>query len=234
MSERVDGYAGAPQSIYSDHFLGTHAIDGPMGYKLEVPPLHPLLFSVTLQGHGEAHAALMREYSHAHVLLALLRDGFHEQSRGGQVRLRKDGSPELDYPITDFVWDGVRRALLSMAEIQFAAGARSAGPVHELGAQYKSWPEARTAIENLPFKPLIARVVSAHVMGGCAMGADAKSSVVNAYGTHHQIENLSVFDGSVFPTSLGANPQLSIYGLAARNASRLAGQLSGKPAPTPV
>jgi choline dehydrogenase-like flavoprotein len=231
MPERVEGYAGAPQSVYSDHFLATHPIDGPIGYKLEVPPLHPLLFGSTLQGYGEPHAALMRQFPHAQVLLALLRDGFHQQSQGGKVRLRKDGSAELDYPITDFVWDGVRRALLSMAEIQFAAGAKSAGPVHELGARYTSWPEARAAIEKLPLKPLIARVVSAHVMGGCAMGTDAKSSVVNAYGMHHQIENLSVFDGSVFPTSLGANPQLSIYGLTARNASRLAEQLGGRPGP---
>ena len=32
-------------------------------------------------------------------------------------------------------------------------------------------------------------------------------------GVHWQLENLSVHDGSLFPTSIGANPQLSIYGL---------------------
>jgi choline dehydrogenase-like flavoprotein len=31
-----------------------------------------------------------------------------------------------------------------------------------------------------------------------------------------------VFDGSVLPTSLGVNPQLTIYGISARNATRLA------------
>jgi choline dehydrogenase-like flavoprotein len=36
---------------------------------------------------------------------------------------------------------------------------------------------------------------------------------------------LSVMDGSVFPTSIGANPQLSVYGLAWRSAARLAGDL---------
>jgi len=80
-------------------------------------------------------------------------------------------------------------------------------------------------------KPLRTKVVSAHVMGGCAMGADPRTSVVRGDGSHYQIENLSVFDGSVFPTSLGANPQLSIYGMVARNASRLAEQLTGKPVP---
>ncbi|MGL4711325.1 MAG: GMC oxidoreductase, partial [Shewanella sp.] len=40
------------------------------------------------------------------------------------------------------------------------------------------------------------------------------------------LENLSVMDGSIFPTSLGANPQLSIYGITARNATALAQKLT--------
>jgi choline dehydrogenase-like flavoprotein len=58
------------------------------------------------------------------------------------------------------------------------------------------------------------------------MGEDPKRSVVDSYGSHHHVENLSVFDGSIFPTSIGANPQLSIYGITARNASRLAKRLA--------
>jgi choline dehydrogenase-like flavoprotein len=45
------------------------------------------------------------------------------------------------------------------------------------------------------------------------------------------LSNLSVHDGSLFPTSIGANPQLSIYGITARLASGLAQALTGKPAP---
>ena len=41
--QRVDAWAGAPQTVYSDHFLHTAPIDGPIGYKLEAPPLHPVL-----------------------------------------------------------------------------------------------------------------------------------------------------------------------------------------------
>jgi choline dehydrogenase-like flavoprotein len=41
------------------------------------------------------------------------------------------------------------------------------------------------------------------------MGATARTGVVDARGRHWQVGNLSVHDGSVFPTSLGANPQLS-------------------------
>jgi choline dehydrogenase-like flavoprotein len=230
MPEPVNGFAGAPQTIYSDHFLQQAAIDGAVGFKLEAPPLHPLLFGMTLQGFGAAHAALMREFTHAQVLIALMRDGFHPHSAGGQVRLRDDGSPLLDYPITPELWDAARRALLAMAQIQFAAGARRVYPVHELATGYDSWAAARDGIARLTLDPVLTRVVSAHVMGGCAMGQDARDGVIDTHGRHWQLANLSVHDGSMFPTSIGANPQLSIYALAARNATLLSQQL-GRRAP---
>ncbi len=231
--QKVEGFSGAPQTIYSDHFLGTQPIDGPIGYKLEAPPLHPLLFSTTMSGFGVPHAAAMKQFSHAHALLALLRDGFNEEAAGGAVQLKDDGSPVLDYPISGFIWDGVKRALLTMAEIQFAAGAKAVSPVHEMADAYTSWPAAKRAIESFPYAPRIARVVSAHVMGGCTMSDDTKLGVVASNGRYHGISNLSVHDGSLFPTSIGANPQLSIYGITARLASGLATQLTGKPAPRP-
>ena len=228
--QRVDGYAGAPQTIYSDHFLETQAIDGPVGYKLEAPPLHPLLLSTTMAGYGKAHAATMAQFPHVHALLALLRDGFHHDSPGGSVALAADGSPVLDYPISEFIWEGVRRAHLTMAEIQFAAGAKSVQPVHELADPYTSWAAAKKGIAALSYKEHITRVVSAHVMGGCTMADDERLGVVGANGRYHGVANLSVHDGSLFPTSIGANPQLSIYGITARLASTLAHELTGRPA----
>ena len=47
-------------------------------------------------------------------------------------------------------------------------------------------------------------------------------------GRHWQVENLSVHDGSLFPTSIGANPQLSVYGLVNKLATGLARALSGR------
>ncbi len=226
MPEAVDAFSGAPQSIYSDHFLHTQPLDGPIGFKLEVPPVHPLLAATTLQGIGSAYFDSMRSMAHLQVTIALLRDGFHEQSRGGRIHLKADGTPAVEYPISTYVWDGVRRALLTMAQIQFAAGAKSVIAVHEDCGGYRSWALAQAGIADLLMEIMRARVVSAHVMGGCAMGADPRTSVVDGNGRHHTIENLSVLDGSLFPTSLGANPQLSIYGIVARNASRLAAELT--------
>ena len=226
--QKVEGWDGAPQTIYTDHFLSTQPIDGPMGYKLEAPPVHPVIFATTLPGLGKDQAQALSEFPHTHTLLALLRDGFHDGSPGGRVKLRSDGSPVLDYPLTDFVMDGARRALLSMAEIQFAAGAKTVMPVHELAQRYTAWPQAREAIRLLPMKPYLLRMVSAHVMGGCSMAGDPKLGVVRPDGTHWQVENLSVHDGSIFPTSIGANPQLSIYGIVNRLATGLAKRLAGK------
>ena len=226
--QKVEAWDGAPQTLYSDHFLQTQAIDGPIGYKLEAPPMHPVIFSSTLAGYGQAQADALQQFPHMHSLLALMRDGFHPKSIGGQVKLKSDGSPVLDYPLNDFVMDGARRAFLSMAEIQFAAGARAVVPVHELGGSYTNWAQARAAINALPMKPLLTRVVSAHVMGGCAMGASESQGVVQADGTHWQVSNLSVHDGSLFPTSIGANPQLSVYAFANKLATGLAKRMSGR------
>jgi choline dehydrogenase len=127
----------------------------------------------------------------------------------------------LDYDVSDYVWDGVRRAYLSMAEAQFAAGAKRVRPAHLDGQDYTSWTQAREAIGQLPLKKFRALLFTAHLMGGCGMSDDPKRGVVNSAGRHHQLENLSVFDGSVFPTSIGANPQLSVFALTAQNVSAL-------------
>jgi choline dehydrogenase-like flavoprotein len=78
-------------------------------------------------------------------------------------------------------------------------------------------------IDAAPFDVGRLPVFTAHQMGGLAMGDDPSRSVVRSEDLrHHRIENLYVIDGSVFPTSLGVNPQESIYGLARLMATRLA------------
>ncbi len=50
----------------------------------------------------------------------------------------------------------------------------------------------------------------AHQAGTCRMGADRSNSAVNADGRSHDIENPYICDNSIFPTSLAANPALTI------------------------
>jgi choline dehydrogenase-like flavoprotein len=67
-----------------------------------------------------------------------------------------------------------------------------------------------------------------HQMGTMRMGAHPDTSVVDPDQRFHGIPNLYVIDGSVFPTSSGYNPTLTIQALAWRAADRLAKRLSGE------
>ncbi|WP_283647299.1 GMC family oxidoreductase, partial [Marinovum algicola] len=120
---------------------------------------------------------------------------------------------------------GAKRSHLTMAEMHFAAGAKEIRPSHSHAGYYKSWKEAKEAINKLAYDPVITGLGSAHVMGGCAMGQDESQCVVNSDGSYKYLNGLYIIDGSVFPTSLGVNPQLTIYGMSARNATALADKL---------
>ena len=92
-------------------------------------------------------------------------------------------------------------------------------PIHGAGAAFSSVAAAHAAIDAFALAPLVTPVVSAHVMGGCPLGPDPRARWSTRPGRHHHLANLHVLDGSLFPTSIGANPQLSIYGLVARLAT---------------
>ncbi|UDM08818.1 GMC family oxidoreductase [Halomonas sp. NyZ770] len=224
--KRIDGFYGAPQSIYSDEFQWSNGATGPMGFKLEVPPTHPSITAATIGGHGRESFERMQRLAYSNVMIALMRDGFDEQSQGGSVQLRKDGSPTLDYPLNDYLWESARRAWLAMGEIQFAAGAKAVLPAHAHGRLSRNLADFKAQVEQLSYRIYDVNLASAHVMGGCAMGEDPQQAVVNSQGRHHQLSNLSVLDGSLFPTSIGANPQLSIYGLVGRLATQLRDELT--------
>jgi choline dehydrogenase-like flavoprotein len=62
---------------------------------------------------------------------------------------------------------------------------------------------------------------TSHLMGGCRMGDDPQTSVVDADGRSWDIPNLWVCDGSLFVTCGGVNPSLTIQALALRIADRM-------------
>jgi choline dehydrogenase-like flavoprotein len=219
--ESIDPYYGAPQSIYSDHFQWQNIHTGPIGFKLEVPPLQTAFAAGFYGAAGEQITESMDKLDHTQCMVALMRDGFHEDSQGGAVEINDKGQPILDYPINDYVLEGARRALNAMLEMQFATGAKSARPAHKQAKHYMSWTEAKAAVAQLDVAAHKTTLGSAHVMGGCPMGDDPKRSVANSEGKFHHLDNLYIMDGSLFPTSIGANPQLSIYGLVYKLSSAL-------------
>jgi len=66
-----------------------------------------------------------------------------------------------------------------------------------------------------------ARLLGTHLLGTCRMGNDPKTSVCNPFGRSHDIENLFIADGSVFPTATPANPTLTIQALSTRLARHI-------------
>ncbi len=225
MPNEVRADAGAPQSIYSDEFVWKNGVSGPCGFKLEVPPIHPLIGSTILLQHGQSHAEFMRQLPNAQATLALLRDGFHPESVGGNVQIDDYGDVQLDYPVTDYLLHSMHEAFERMAELQFAAGAEQVLPLHMDARPVRSFAEAKQLIASLPRVTPRTQVVSAHVMGGCAFGEDETKTVCDSNGRLRGFTNVSVHDGSLFPTSLGVNPQLSIYGLVMKLATELAAAL---------
>ena len=64
-----------------------------------------------------------------------------------------------------------------------------------------------------------------HELGGCRMGRDPRTSVVNADCRTHDVPNLYVVDGSVFPSASEKNPTHTIMALAVRAADHIAGTM---------
>lgn len=57
---------------------------------------------------------------------------------------------------------------------------------------------------------------TAHILGGCAVGEDESTGVVNAFHEVFNYPGLFVVDGSVIPGNLGVNPSLTITAMSER------------------
>ena len=85
---------------------------------------------------------------------------------------------------------------------------------------------AACAVEDAsPPSPRRLRLEAFHPMGTCAMDALPERGVVGTDGAVHGAEALYVADGSLFPSSIGVNPMMTILAMASRVARRLADRL---------
>ncbi|WP_141331518.1 GMC family oxidoreductase [Myxococcus sp. AB025B] len=225
--ERVEAYSGAPLTVYSRQFIDRG--QGRMGWLLEVPPLLPLLSAVALNGFGAGHQDLMAGLPHANALISICLDGVQPGDEGGTVALRGAGEYsrfKVDYPLTALHWEAFREALKVAARIQFAAGAEVVLSPHSKPVVMRSEQDI-PLLDDAPYAPLECSVLSAHQMGGCAMGGSPETSVVDSTLRYWDCDNLFVVDGSVFPTALGVNPMESILGVAHWGSQHVAAAVSG-------
>ncbi|MGV3622074.1 MAG: GMC family oxidoreductase, partial [Archangium sp.] len=209
----VKAFSGAPQSVYSHQFSERGA--GQIGFFLEVPPVHPMLGAIASAGTGAQVQQLLTKLPYLNAMLAIGIDGLLPEETGATVRLR-DGANfrySIKYDWQPAHWEAFRTACKEMAKIQFAAGAKKVLSLH-MDPVVMEKPEDLDKLDRAQWEAVRLRVLTAHQMGGCAMGRDPSNSVVDPHLRYHSLDNLFIVDGSVLPTSLGVNPQETIFGIA--------------------
>jgi len=99
--------------------------------------------------------------------------------------------------------------------------------LQDMGATWTMTATSPSPVDERDRRGVEAAVpMSRHVMGTTRMGADPATSVVDPYGRLHGFDNVVVADSSVFVTSAGYGPTLTLVALAARAAGALVGRPS--------
>jgi choline dehydrogenase-like flavoprotein len=215
---------GVPDNMWTGKFGS-----GPTGYLIETGSFFPVLSaSGTLQHGDELHRIMRDYYPNGAISYAHHTTGFEDGQPYGTVELDKHGEPELEYKLSPKNVRAMQESVEWMAKIHFAAGATSVYHMRNPPLELKPG-SAFDEVRKIDYsESQRASVFTVHVMGGCQMNKDERRAVVNTDFTVKGMKNLWVVDASVFPTGLGANPQVTIYALALW-ASREICARAGKP-----
>lgn len=224
MPDAIRPWTGTVQAHYSDQFAD---LDGGYGFKFETIPVHPSLFALAVPWESQQqHADAMAELAQTTLVAVLVRD-----REGGRVTVDGDGQPVVSYRLSTYDARHLRRGLYEAARVLEAAGARTIWAPHARKIEYRpdGSPASREAwigeLDRAGYAPNQTQLATFHQMASCRMGADARTSVVNAEHQVWGIPGLYVADASTFPTSSGVNPMLTIMAMAHRAAGEIASVL---------
>lgn len=210
--ERVEPWSGALQTRYSNQFADIRA---GYGARFETVPMH---FALPASGFGwessQCHSEDMARLSHTSIIGVLLRD-----RDAGRVVVTRAGRSRVRYDVSDYDQRHMREALTGAARVLAAAGATEIVSLHSPPVRVR--PQGRRWLEQL-VAAMDARgyaasrmsYVTFHQMASAPMGRDPRRSVVDERGEAHRLAGLYVADASVFPTSSGVNPMLTIMAIA--------------------
>lgn len=168
-------------------------------------------------GWGSAHPQAMRDSPLRRHLWALCMQGEDLPYPGNRVDLDPRVRDVRGFPVARLTYRPGPHELAASAHF----GPRLEGILRQMGAQ---WTSVATS-PGVDYRGSSQSPIpdSHHVMGTVRMGRDPATSVVDAYGAMHEFPNLVVADSSVFVTSTGYGPTLTLVALAARAAARVAG-----------
>jgi choline dehydrogenase-like flavoprotein len=146
------------------------------------------------------------------------------------VAISRTGHPRVHYELSRYDARHVRRGLQGAAQVLAAAGAEEIVSLHTPPVRVRprepGWLERFTSgMDARGYDKARMSFISFHQMGSAAMGQDRRRSVVTEMGETHELRRLYVADASVFPTSSGVNPMITIMALADHIARGLAGAL---------
>jgi choline dehydrogenase-like flavoprotein len=213
-------WEGTMQSVFSDEFIN---LDGDYhGVKLESGPMHPAILALVVPWRDAAHyQRLMHSLPNMSVLAPLVRD-----HAGGRVTAN-DGTARVDYRLTNKDVADLRKGIEASARVMEAGGALEVFTSQSAFVSYR--PGQRGGIEGFMadvdragYRPGQMGYLSAHQMGSCRMGIDARNSVIGPDHQSHAIKGLFIADASAFPTALGSNPMITIMAMAHRAARYIA------------
>ncbi|HEX7609933.1 MAG TPA: GMC family oxidoreductase [Solirubrobacteraceae bacterium] len=199
MDEVVDMARGVPQSLYVDEFVN-------QGFMMEGSAGPPAYAAMVLPLTGERHTRAMAEYTSLAQMGLMVCD----ESRG-RVRAVA-GRPLIRYDLCSRDLARFRAGIARMRELFLAAGAREVYLPLPPGV-----PPERARVRDL-------KLMAFHPLGTARADARAAFGVTDGDLAVHGVAGVHVADGSVVPSSLGVNPQLTIMALATRLAFRLLGR----------
>ena len=206
----VDMNVGATQGWASTAFR-----ESP-GLKLETLAIPPELVASRFAGGGVELMKRLQEYRHVAMWCHAVR-----AESTGTVRASLFGSrPVVRYTLDRADMERFRQGMILLAKQHVAAGARAIIP-GIAGMPFKLEAHEIDKLDDAPLDPRNYIAILSHLFGGCVMGKDPSTSVVDASGRVHGVEGLVVADASVIPTNLGVNPQHTIMALAATFAEDL-------------
>jgi choline dehydrogenase-like flavoprotein len=225
MPDPVDMWRGTMQAVRSMQFAADEG--NRRRYVIESAPGHLGLLALVLPWQGALeHADLMASARQIAPLIAVTRDGGE-----GRTRLTSSGRVRIDYQLNEDGRVTARHALLSMARLARAGGARQLLAIGQPLARHvvdASAGEARryAAFEDrlaaMDFRPHRGTLASAHQMGTIRMGADPGTHPADERGRVRVdsrgslIRGLYIADASTFPTAIGVNPMVSVMAMARR------------------
>jgi choline dehydrogenase-like flavoprotein len=205
--EEVRGWKGALQSAYTDHFED----DGITLVSLFIPPG---IMAATMHGFGPSLARRAQRIPNMCVFGGMIHD-----EAGGVVRRGPGSEPIVTYRMAKRDRATVPHLMRTMAETFFAAGAREVFPpiIGQPGVDADAF--RKLDLERIP--GYLLECSSQHPLGSCRIAASPDDGVVDSWRQVYDVDDLYLADGSVVPSSLGVNPQVTIMAMAERIAGHL-------------